>query len=161
MIGIVVREMTYFKILSPIIFELQRRGIKFNFYYMDNYKGSKEYIRPTLAKIKAACPEVLKGTLYIKKVESDGQLLKYLVKDGVKKLVSVEIWMWARSYIKSLTRFGIKTYSILYLSDSLWQSSSQCISNIDKTYYSARHLINTHHSFLHRPIDNNRTMFLE
>ena len=121
MIGVVVRELTYLKALEPIMNSLHDSGAKYIVYHFDAPRGDKEYNRATLPKLKIASKQAVQNASGIKSFANDKQLLQMLIKDKINKLVSLEIWLWAKSYIKDLKKHNIKTYSILYLTDSLWQ----------------------------------------
>jgi len=89
-----------------------------------------------------------------------GFLNKQLLHDGIKKLVSLEIYLWAKSYIGFLKSNNIKTYSILYLSDSLWVNDKRMVESIDRTYYTTEYLMNTHHEFVGVKYDKKMTVKL-
>jgi len=145
MIGVVVREKTYLKVLQPIMEELYNVGEPYILYHYDTHRGDKEYDRASLPNLIKAAPHIIKRAHRVKAFPNDAHLQKQLVHDKITKLVSIEIWLWAKSYIKFLKDHNIKTYSLLYLTDSLWQSDPSCITSMDKVYYATNHLMKTSH----------------
>jgi hypothetical protein len=160
MIGIVIREMPYLKILDPIMNELHVRGQKYVLYFMDSHKGEKEYARPTIKRLIKSSEKSVLGASKTKSFSNDWQLLNQFAHDKITKVVSVEVWMWAKGYLKELKRRNIKTYSILYLSDSLWQPNPHCIQDVDYTYYASDYIRKVQHDFLGMPINENKTKFI-
>ena len=51
-VAFVIREITYLKILQPIIEEFSKLNIPYNIYHFDAPRGQKEYNRATLENIK-------------------------------------------------------------------------------------------------------------
>lgn len=147
MIGVVVRELTYLKILQPIMDELHNVGVPYALYLFDAPRGDKEYNRASLNNVRKSSEAIIKNANQVKAFSSDKQLQQQLVQDKITKLVSIEIWLWAKSYIKFLKDHNIKTYSLLYLSDSLWQPNPECVTTMDKVYYSTNYLMRAHHDF--------------
>ena len=160
MIGVVVRELTYLKALEPIMNHLYDQGAKYILYHFDAPRGDKEYNRATIAKLKKASGRAVKNAINIKAFANDKQLLQMLIKDKVSKLVSLEIWLWAKGYIKDLKKHNIKTYSVLYLTDSLWQKDPACITSMNKVYYSTKYLMDVHHDFAGIKFDSKRDQCL-
>lgn len=156
MIGVVVRELTYLKILAPIMRELRNLGQPYVLYHFDAPRGDKEYNRATRPKMIKAAPEATNGAVKIKAFANDTHLLQQLVHDKITKLVSIEIWLWAKSYTSKLKAHNIKTYSVLYLTDSLWQKNPSCVTSMDRVYYSTKYLMETHHEFAGVQFDPNR-----
>ena len=156
MIGVVVRELTFLKVLQPIMQELHKSGAKYVLYHFDAPRGAKEYNRATLAKLKKSSSQAVSNAHKVKAFASDAQLLKQLIHDKVTKLVSLEIYLWAKGYIDKLKQPNIKTYSVLYLTDSLWQSNPKCVTTMDKIYYSSDYLMTTHLNFLRLPLNSKR-----
>jgi len=159
MIGVVVRELTYLKALAPIMQQLHTQSASYNLYHFDAPRGDKEYNRATLSKLKKAHPASVQHAKQIRAFANDNQLLSQLIQDKVTKLVSIEIWLWAKGYLNSLKKHNIKTYSILYLTDSLWQDPA-CITTMDKVYYSSQYLMELHHEFAGIKADRKRDQFL-
>jgi hypothetical protein len=147
MIGITVRELTYLKILQPIMDELHQANTPYVLYHFDAHRGDKEYNRASLANIGKSSESIIKNAAKVKAFKDDKQLQQMLVHDQITKLVSIEIWLWAKSYIKFLKDHNIKTYSLLYLTDSLWQSDPACVTSMDRVYYSTDYLMRAHHDF--------------
>src|SRR3990172_4903623 len=147
MIGIVVRELTYLKILQPIMDELRQANTSYVLYHFDAHRGDKEYNRASLANISKSSESIIKNAAKVKAFKDDKQLQQMLIHDQTTKLVSIEIWLWAKSYIKFLKDHNIKTYSLLYLTDSLWQADPVCVTSMDRVYYSTNYLMRAHHDF--------------
>ncbi|MFA5023412.1 MAG: hypothetical protein WC523_00445 [Patescibacteria group bacterium] len=148
MIAIVVRDLPYLKLLSPIMTELQARHVGYILYYMDCGKQEKEYNRPSLSRITKSSELNVIGAKNIRRFTNDKELRRLMAADHITKMVSVEIWMWARKYLDSLKSLNIKTYSISYLTDSLWQTKQACVNSIYRTYNSTKFLMETKHNFL-------------
>lgn len=145
MIGFVIRDLPYLKLLCPIILEMKNRGIQYIIFHYDAPRGDKEYNRASLSNIKKSSLQVLDGAKKIKAFSSEGQLLKQISHDKITKLISVEIGLWAKSYLDQLS--GIKLYSIQYLNDSIWQTTKKIITQMERVYYTTRFLMNIHHKF--------------
>lgn len=156
MIGIVVRECTFLKVLQPIMQEFTRQGVPYFLYHFDAPRGYKEYNRATLSKLKMSSAMSVKAAKKVVAFSNDGQLLSQLIKDKVTKLVSLEIWLWAKTYIQKLKKNNIKTYSISYLADSIWQKDPACITSMDRVYYATDHLMKAHHDFAGITFDRTR-----
>ena len=153
MIAVVVRELPYLKLLVPIMLELHKRGAKYILYYMDSFKGEKEYSRPTIGSLKTSNEKIVAQAVKAVRFTTNEELLKLMKKDVIKKMISVEIALWARKNLEAYKAGGIKTYSVSYLSDSLWTGYYKLI---DKTYYTTKHLMESKHSFLKTNIDKNK-----
>lgn len=161
MIGVVIRELTYLKILQPIAEEFARIGMPYILYHFDAPRGDKEYNRATSAGIKKSSSIIIEKANKVKAFKDDKELLNQLLHDKINKLVSIEIYMWAKGYISNLQKAGIKIYSLHYLSDSLfWNSNSKCITDVDKIYYATSYLRDVHLGFLNVPVNPNRDMLL-
>lgn len=146
MIGIVVRDLPYLKLLHPICEQFIEMKVPYIIYHMDCYRGEKQYNNASLSNIQRSSEGAVSGAKKVKKFSTDTQLLKQLAHDRVKKLVSVEIWLWAKGYINKLKTMGIKTYSLNYLTDSLWQPAAS-ITTIDRIYYGSEHIMRKHLEF--------------
>ncbi len=147
MIGFVVRELTFLKVLYPIIKEFIRNGVPYILYHMDCDRGYKNYNRATLINLKKSSETIVSKATKVKAFTNDKQLLAQLIHDKITKLVSIEIWLWAKGYLKELKKHKIKTYSILYANDSIWEKDAACITSMDKVYYASKHTMNIHHDF--------------
>lgn len=148
-IGIVVRELSYLKVLGPVMHQLHEQGQEYILFHWDVPRGNKEYNRATVPKLKLADPQSVKWAKKVKAFTSDPQLIKQLVHDKVTKMVSLEVYLWGKSYLKELKRLGIKVYSILYLIDSLTtQKSPDCVTSIDRIYYTSKYLMEMQHKFI-------------
>ena len=141
-IAFVVRELTYLKLLQPIMQEISRMGCNFILYNMDSPKGEKEYNRPNKLRIETSFGKSIKLSPF----STDQQLLQLLKKDRITKMVSVEIGLWGNKFVPFFKGSGIKTYSILYLSDALWRGKS-VIEGFDRVYYTTPHLMRLQHKF--------------
>lgn len=148
MIGFVVRELSYLKILQPIIEYIKKLDCKVKIYNMINDKGEKNYNKPTKERIDKSFG--YKTDIF--SFYTDGQLLELLKKDKISKLVSLEIGLWGKKYFKFFNDNNIKTFSILYLSDSLWYFSD-CSYRI---YYTTEHLMRCCHKFNKIKFNSNR-----
>lgn len=148
MIGVVIRDLPYLKLLHPICERFKERNVPFIIYHWDAHRGMKEYNRASLVNLNKSSPGVVKAAKKVKAFANDNQLLQQLAHDRITKMVSVEIWLWAKGHIKWLKEHKVKTYSVLYLSDALWLGNPKCITDIDKTYYTAQHIMDMHHEFL-------------
>jgi len=160
MIGVVVRELTFLKVLHPIMEELHRTGAPYVLYHFDAPRGSKEYNRASLAKLKLSSPGVVANAAKVKAFGNDNQLLKQLVHDKITKLVSLEVYLWAKDYINELKKNNIGIYNILYLTDSLWTPDPKNITSCDRVYYSSQHLMNLHLDMLGLKLDPKRDKWL-
>ena len=160
MIGIVVRELTFLKVLHPIMEELHQAKVPYVLYHFDAPRGDKEYNRATLAKLKLSSPTVVSNAAKVKAFANDGQLRKQFVHDKITKLVSLEVYLWAKTYIDELKKNGIKIYNILYLTDSLWNSDIKNITTSDRVYYSSYYLMNFHLNLLGLKLDPGRDRWL-
>lgn len=136
-IGFIVKETTYLKLLQPLISKAQEAGINFILYTNDVSKDKKEYNRPTKDRIQKSFQKNIAVCPYT----SDVQLLQRLVKDRIDTIVSVELGLWIRQFSSFFKSAKIKTYSIQYLTDSLWQGG-RCFAGIDRIYYSAKYIKN-------------------
>jgi len=154
-IGVVIRDISYLKLSHPICEHLSRLNVPYIIYHWDAYRGSKQYNRASLTNLNKSSPTVIKNAKKVKAFASDKQLLQQLAHDRITKLVSVEIWLWAKSYIKRLKEQNIKTYSVMYLTDSIWQSKESVVG-IDRIYYSTQHTMNVHHDFAQVTYDKQR-----
>lgn len=160
MIAIVVRELTYLKILHPIMEELHEAGVPYILYHFDAPRGDKEYNRATLKKLKLSSPNVVNNAFKVKAFGNDAHLKKQLAHDKITKLVSLEVYLWAKSYISELREKNIKIYNILYLTDSLWSSDPKNITTSDRVYYSSKYLMNLHLSMLGLKLNDKRDRWL-
>lgn len=136
--------------------ELARIGVPYILYLYDAPRGEKEYNRATLDGVKKSSELIVARARKIKSFDNDDTLLKQLRHDRIKKLVSIEIYLWAKGYISYLQEAGIRTYSLLYLSDSIWNPDPRCITAIDRTYYTTSYLKDVHLDFLGLTTEPNR-----
>ncbi len=140
-IAIIVRDLPYLKLLMPIMAELVNHKTPFILLYSTASKGTKEYNVPTLARLKTA--GVNKYTQNLHPFQDDQQLKKQLLSHGIKKVISVEIGLWAKTYMDFFTKNSIKTYSVSYLTDSMWQPDSTT-RPLHRIYHTADYIMRTH-----------------
>lgn len=146
-IAIVIRDLPYLKLLHPICEQLSAKKVQYNIYYWDVPRHDKEYNRASLENLNISSPSIVSNANKLVKFKTDKQLLSYLVRDKIDKMVSVEIWLWAKNYIKWFRSNKIQTHSVLYLTDSIWQPKGSVVS-IDNIYYSAKYPMKMHHKFI-------------
>lgn len=142
LIAFVVRELTYLKLLQPIISEVESMGCNYVLYNMDSPKGEKEYNRPTKARIDKSFGRDIRVSPFT----TDQQLLSKLLSDKVNKIVSLEVGMWGKGYKTFFKANKIKTHSLLYLTDAMWHGRS-VIEGFDRVYYTSKYLMNLQHRF--------------
>jgi hypothetical protein len=148
MIGIVIRELTYLKLLQPIILELIKMKVPYFLYLSDAPVAGKEYNKPKIERVNLSCSDIIKRASRVKIFKNDEMLLKHLAIDQISKLVSIEIFLWARKYLTKFERAKIKTYNILYMHDSIWSTSTKSITSMHRIYYTTTHLRDLYFEFL-------------
>jgi len=146
MIGIIVRGLTFLKVLAPIMLELKALGKDYIIFYHDASHGAKEYDRPTLVRLQEAHAASAKQAKKLVPFSNDGKLVSLLVANKVKKIVSLEVWICSRKHIKGFKKHNIKICSVSYLTDSIWQPE-QSVTSVDRVYYSSEYLMRIHHDF--------------
>ena len=151
MISVVVREMPYLKVLHQICVEMASRGIKYNLYLYDAPRGSKEYARASVDNVRKSSPAVLDKASKVVRFANDDQLMKQLLSDKIRKMVSVEIGLWGK--IKFFVKNNIKTYSVQYLSDSMHHDVN---SRLHRVFYTCGHVLNSHQRFVGTKYDPSR-----
>lgn len=156
MIAIVIRDIPYLKILQPIIEELINKEIPYYLYHYDAHRGEKEYLRASKSNLEKSLKIITTKAKKVVAFNSDKQLIEYLTRDKIKKLVSIEIYLWAKNFIPELKKLGIKLYSLLYLTDSLWEKNPDCVKLMDRVYYTTTHLKRTQLDFLNLKEDRKR-----
>lgn len=159
-IAVVVRELTYLKILQPIMYEFHLLGIPYILYHMDCDRGYKNYNRATLKGIKKSSNSIINNARKVKAFTNDKHLLTQLIHDKITKMVSLEIGLWASTYIDKLKNNNIRIYSIQYLSDSIWQPNKKIITDMDKVYYASKYTMNIHHEFAGIKFNYHRDQYL-
>ena len=152
MIGFVIRELTYLKVLQPIIQEAIKRGCAYVVYYMDCPHGAKEYNRPTAVNMKSTF-----GGQAVRLIpfSTDSELKGLLLRDRVDRFVSIEVGLFKHEFGGFWHANGIKVYSIAYLTDTLWQPSSM-FDGLDRFYYTSKYLMELHHKFSGTKYDSTR-----
>lgn len=146
MISVVIRETSYLKVLHPIMNQFNQMGVKYVVHHFDAPRGPKEYNRASLKNLMRSSGSILKHAYKIKAFSNDAQLLKQLKHDKITKIVSLEIWLWAKSYLQFFRKNNIKTCSISYLTDSLWQPAPS-ITTMDRVYYSTPFIMSKHQQY--------------
>src|SRR5574337_1689748 len=139
-VGVVVREITYLKVLQPIMDEFIKLNVPYILYHFDAPRGLKEYNRASLINIKKSSNTIIEKASRVRAFSNDNVLLNQMLGDKITKLVSIEIYLWAKDYIHLLKQAKIKLYSLLYLSDSLWNGDQKCITSMDRIYYTTSYL---------------------
>jgi hypothetical protein len=150
-VAFVAKELTYLKLLQPIMGEFRKIGVDFILFAMDTYKGIKEYNRPNKARL-------IKSLGYSPTIipyNSDAVLLQHLKKYGIRKLVSVELGLWCDRYKGFFKENQTKTYSLSYLTDSLWQGPKSMVG-LDRVYYTSRFLMHMAHNLSGVKFEPNR-----
>lgn len=145
MLAVVIRDLPYLKILQSVVEQLKEPYI---LYHYDTYRAEKEYLRASKININKAAKSITEKAHKIVAFSNDNQLKTWLFRDDITELISVEIFLWAKKYIRELKAGGIKLHNYLYLTDSLWLSDSACITSFDKIYYPARYIKETLLEFL-------------
>lgn len=148
MIGVVIRDFTYLKYLQPLCDQFIRMGVKYGLYYWDHPRGPKEYNRASLTNIRKAAPHIVKCAASTKAFTKDKHLLGHMKADGVTKMVSVEIFLWAKSYIDWFRQNKIKTFSLLSFVDSTFVADKSTLLSIDKSYHNTKYLMDKHYEYL-------------
>ena len=147
MIGISVRDLTYLKSLQPIMLELQNCNVDYILYHMDIPRGAKEYNRASLKSIQRSSESILKGAKHTRSFKDNNDLSSQMVRDGIKKFVSLEIGLSMKDRINYMKSKGIRMYSIQNLTDTIWQKDPAIINSMDRVYYSSIHIMTMHHNF--------------
>lgn len=154
-IGIVVRELTYLKVLQPIMEELANINVSYNLYHFDAPISQKEYNRATRERIQLSSKSIMPSAKKVKSFTNDNQLLNQLIHDKITKLVSLELWLSFRKLIPKIKKNKIKLYSLMYLTDSLWQKA-EAITSMDRVYYTTKYIMEMQHSFAGVKFDQKR-----
>ena len=152
MLAFVVRELTYLKLLQPIMEEMTRRGCSFVLYIMDSYKSEKEYNRPNKARVIKSFGHSVDHLIAF---GDDGALLYLLKCNKIDRVVSVEMGLWAHQFTRFFKDNKIRTHSVCYLTDSIWRGKS-AIEGLDRVYYSSPHIMQVQHMFNGIRFDQNR-----
>lgn len=141
MIGVDLRELTYLKTFDPICKYFIEHNVPYNVYYYDVGRGPKEYNRASPKNINLSSPHVIANAKVARKYSSNAELFNHFRKDGVKKFVGLELFMSYSDILENLRACGIKTYSVLYLSDSMWTMKSAAYNSIDRIYFTSKFLM--------------------
>ena len=155
MIGIVIREISFLKVLTPIARELHNSGAKYILYYMNKLLPGKGYATPTKDRLVSLVPELIHNSHKAVPFNSEKQLLNSLVQDKISKFVSLEVWLCFRSILKDLKKNNIKLYNIQYLTDSILQPSA-AITAMDRVYYTSEHIMKMQQKFSGTKFDPKR-----
>ena len=159
MIGIVIREMPFLKVLTPIIREIHAAGAPYVLFYNIKAKPGKGYACPTLDKLKASAKDIVYNAQKVIAFSNNDQLVKQCVSNHIKKFVSLEVWLCDSKLHMKLRDKKIKMYSVQYLTDSLWQKKASIVT-MDRVYFASKYIMDLHHEFSGAPFDSNRDKFL-
>jgi len=154
-IAIIVRDLPYLKLLTPIMYELHNRGILYNLYYMDCHRGVKEYNNLTKDRLIKSSQSIVSNANKLQSFKNDSQLFTLLAADKIKKAVSVEIGLCGLNYAQSFKTLGIQTFSLSYLTDSLWFKKEQSEA-LHRIYYTSKYLMELQHKFSGMKFDSKR-----
>lgn len=148
MIGVVIRDFAYLKYLQPICEQFIKQAARYNIYHWDHPRGPKEYNRASLTNINKAAPHIVKEAKNIRAFVKDKHLLNHMKSDGVTKMVSVEIFLWAKSYMNWFRQHNIKTFSLLSFIDSTFVADKNALLSIDRSYHTTKYLMDKHYEYL-------------
>lgn len=140
MIGVVIREINFLKVLTPIIRELHSAGKPYILYHMVSPRPGKEYAVPTKDRLVNFAPDIVKNAHKVIEFKNDNHLLKKVIKDKVLKFISLEVWLCFKPILSGLKKNNIKLYSVQYLTDSILQPS-EAITSMDRVYYISEHIM--------------------
>lgn len=155
MIGIVIRELTFLKVMTPIIRELHKLGNEYILFHMLSPRPGKDYVCPKLERIIKSARDIVENAQKVISFTNDDQLMKQLIANKVDKFVSVEIWLCNKRIPEKLRGNGIRSYSIQYLTDSIWQPA-QSITSVDRIYYISEYVMKMHQKFSGAKFNPNR-----
>ena len=155
-IALIIRDIPYLKLLQPIIGELIIRKVPYSLYHYDTYRGEKEYLRASRANIEKSSKLIIEKATKVKPFSDDKYLLELLLKHNITKLISVEINLWGKEYLNYFKNNNIKTYSIQYLTDSMWSVKQKHLNHIDRIYYSTPYIMSKCFEFNDIKFDQNR-----
>lgn len=137
MIGYVIRDLAYLKVLYPLMREMVERQEPFYIYYWNNYnRGEKQYNAATETNLKQYHPEIFAWAKQSIPFLTDRQLYEMMSRDRIEKMVSVELCLWVDK--KELHNRNIKSYSVQYLTDSMWEGNNE---GIDRVYHTTPHIM--------------------
>lgn len=139
-IAFIVRDLPYLKLLTSLMHEMHNKGIRYNLYHMDCYKGIKEYNRPTMERLLKSSAAIVNNASKTVSFANDDQLFKALIADGIRKAVSVEIGLCGTHYANQFKKNNIKTFSLFYLTDSMWSKKDQTES-LFRVYYTSKYIM--------------------
>lgn len=155
MIGIDIREYNALKIIQPVVEGLIKRNIPYIIFHYDTHRGSKEYNRASCKNIGLSAKHILDKAKLIRPYTNNEALFKMLISHKVKKFIGLELSLCYKKMAHKLEKSGIKLYSLLYLTDSLWNSTKESYS-IYRTYFGAKCLMETALSFSGTQYDSNK-----
>lgn len=160
MIGIDIREITVLKILQPICEYFIANKIKYKIFHMDKYLSSKEYNRASQKNLGISCKYILNNAQAVVSYNNNNQIVNKLQNHGITKFVGIELFLCYSGLLDKMKKIGIKTYSILYLTDSLWRASSKDYMSPNRIYFNSEFLMEKALLFTKTTRDPNRHMFL-
>lgn len=158
MIGIVVKGMTWLKVLQPIMDELHGLGQPYVLYHTNN--SPTPYNDPTIANMRKSSETIIPNASKVSAFKNNKHLVDMVKRDGVKKLVAVEIYSSLKNQINELKKCNIKLYSISWLIDAFWHTDPRCILAMDRVYYTTKYVKETIHKFLNIKEDPGRDRLL-
>jgi hypothetical protein len=141
LVGIDVREFSSLKIIQPLCEYFIGMGVPYILYHCDMPRGSKEYNRASLKNIKASSKKIVKHARHVRPYASNAALAGLLLADNIKKFVGVELFLCYKNIAVDLQNKGINLYSILYLTDDIWNSNKKTYEKIHRTYFCSKYLM--------------------
>ena len=159
MIAIDIREITSLKLLQPICLYFLKKKIPYIITHYDVSRGEKEYNRATVKKINKSSNAMVAGAKKILAYGNDSGLIKIIKNNGIKKFVSIEVFLCYNKIIKSLKSMGVKIYSLQYFTDSVWTATPSYYKKIDSVHFSSKFLMEKSLEYSGAQFDKNRHKF--
>lgn len=144
MIAFVINEITFLKLLTPIILYFVNNKIPYVLYHRSKCPG-KPYNSANAVALKKSNLLLFNSAKITREYTNHKSLAGFCSTDKVKKFVSVETAMVFRNCIGGLKAKGIKLYDVRYLTDSMWQKNKSLITTMDKIYYPAKYIMEFTH----------------
>lgn len=154
MIAFIIRELTHLKVLHPIISKFIEKKTPYIILHYDVPRGDKEYNRATIKKLCQSSPKIIKNSKKNLAFANDTKLLELILKNRCKKVVAIEFSLAHKSISKSAKKYGIKIYSVNYLTDSMWVMDYSKLSEAHRTFYTANHIRKCHFEFMNKPVND-------
>lgn len=157
MIGIIASWVSNFRILLPIIDELNRLDEEYILYY--RYKPSwrdkeNSFVFLTDLKINKMSEDIIGRAKKVERFGSIDDLHKRFKEDGISKLIGVEIGHIAERF-KKVGYTQTNTYSVSYLTDSVWGPAEK-INSPTRVYYATEYIMKFQHNLLGVKYDQER-----